>query len=101
MLTTTSQEYSYSQVHTTHFAVEGNSIFNVLQAGRNKVLSDNPGPVRLKYGSNISCPISKPHLLYVCKSLHCRQSKYLSLLYSKYFIVSSVSIVVFVSIFDC
>ena len=59
------QEYSYSQVHTTHFAVEGNSIFNVLQAGRNKVLSDNPGPVRLKYGSNISCPISKPRLLYM------------------------------------
>ena len=27
-----------------------------------KVLCDNPGPVRLKYGLNISCPMSKPHL---------------------------------------
>ena len=63
MLTTALQEYSYSHVHTTHFVGEGNSIFSVVQAGNNKVLSDNPGPVRLKYGSNISCPISKPHLL--------------------------------------
>ena len=62
-LTTVLREYSYSQVHTTHFTVEGNSIFNLVQAGHDKVLSDNPGQVRLKYGSNTSCLISKPHLL--------------------------------------